>query len=893
MASIQNELNNIKTALYGKDVRTSIHNAIKICYDDASVNNDNANMEVKLARGTCNTLNDRLNESDKNQEEFRSKLEYKANKGDTITINQIDKNKGKFDQTYFTDEFLSQMAGNAPINSTVANKSITNEKLADKSICDHNISDSTFSFLIGETIKGSDIPWEVGSIDGNGFDMLSIQRIRSPYIRFNKKGIFKLKDYSKYQQNIIMYDKSFNKIGGTEWQQRDVMLQNENCYFVRILLGKLQYVEIPTSEIQTISSSFSIEPYSLIEENVRTKYLINKKNQISYGYGTFNADGSESSFFPVASVPSRIRNNRFIKINNGVISSTKFDKYKINVISYNETFEKIGSTEWVETDVVISEPCYVRFMIAHKNDSEITENDILKMSSSVELYGDIYFYNHEENITYNDLSNTSIYSKHLKEQHWQIGSLSFSGDAVVETGSLDRARSGYIKLNKGDKISCSNNEYVFGGHIFNLTDKYWIKDIGWQTTGTYIAPTDCYLRIVAKRIDEKILNFNYVDKFVKSLSFVPSYLINNKEEINYSYLNSTNYTQTTDSIVLNSDVNEINYIELSSNVRNAQIGIVEFNAKLTDINSVSSVALFRDLEKVFEISINTTYFKPYVLKIPFNDENSLFTVKIGSLTTSTKANCEIKDIKIKFEDIVTKQFDNDNLIYIAHRGDTKFAPENTFPAFMEAKLKGYNAIEVDVEVTSDSELVLLHDSTIDRTSNGTGSISSLTLEQARAYDYGSWKNSKYKGATIPTLREFLVWCRMTDIRPVLELKTAFSNEIANKFVNTLIETKMLDKCDVISFNFNALKSVADVNNNIRFALIGAPSESTIANLKSLGDNIYYSIYGSDLSSSAKLCSNHNLDYIYSTNDGNTIRECYNVGCVGICTDMLILNNCCM
>ena len=104
---------------------------------------------------------------------------------------------------------------------------------------------------------------------------------------------------------------------------------------------------------------------------------------------------------------------------------------------------------------------------------------------------------------------------------------------------------------------------------------------------------------------------------------------------------------------------------------------------------------------------------------------------------------------------------------------------------------------------------------------------------------------------------------------------------------------MLDKCDVISFNFNALKSVADVNNSIRFALIGAPSESTINNLKSLGDNIYYSIYGSSLSSSAKLCSSHNLDYIYSTNDGNTIRECYNVGCIGICTDMLILNNCCM
>ena len=60
MGNIQNELNNIKNAIYGKDVRNSIHNAIKTCYDDASVNNDNANMEVKLARGTHDTLNSRI-----------------------------------------------------------------------------------------------------------------------------------------------------------------------------------------------------------------------------------------------------------------------------------------------------------------------------------------------------------------------------------------------------------------------------------------------------------------------------------------------------------------------------------------------------------------------------------------------------------------------------------------------------------------------------------------------------------------------------------------------------------------------------------------------------------------------------------------------------------------
>ena len=75
MANIQEHLNTIKNSIYGKEVRGAIHDSIKQCYDDASVEYDNANMEVKLARGVYNTLNDRLEESDKIQKEFSSQLD--------------------------------------------------------------------------------------------------------------------------------------------------------------------------------------------------------------------------------------------------------------------------------------------------------------------------------------------------------------------------------------------------------------------------------------------------------------------------------------------------------------------------------------------------------------------------------------------------------------------------------------------------------------------------------------------------------------------------------------------------------------------------------------------------------------------------------------------------
>lgn len=104
MANITNFLNKIKTAVHGKDVRGAIHDAIKQVYDDASVEHDNANMEVKLARGTHNTLNDRLDNVDEIQaqtnaqlsetkQELNSQLEHNAgigviakkNYGDGIT----------------------------------------------------------------------------------------------------------------------------------------------------------------------------------------------------------------------------------------------------------------------------------------------------------------------------------------------------------------------------------------------------------------------------------------------------------------------------------------------------------------------------------------------------------------------------------------------------------------------------------------------------------------------------------------------------------------------------------------------------------------------------------------------------------------------------------------
>lgn len=91
----------------------------------------------------------------------------------------------------------------------------------------------------------------------------------------------------------------------------------------------------------------------------------------------------------------------------------------------------------------------------------------------------------------------------------------------------------------------------------------------------------------------------------------------------------------------------------------------------------------------------------------------------------------------------------------AHRGCMDTHPENTLPAFQEAIRLGAHMIEFDVQLTKDSVMVLMHDDTVDRTTNGTGKVSELTFDEVRKLDAGVKKSSKFTGTIIPTFEETL------------------------------------------------------------------------------------------------------------------------------------------
>ncbi len=91
----------------------------------------------------------------------------------------------------------------------------------------------------------------------------------------------------------------------------------------------------------------------------------------------------------------------------------------------------------------------------------------------------------------------------------------------------------------------------------------------------------------------------------------------------------------------------------------------------------------------------------------------------------------------------------------AHRGANRVAPENTVPAFEAAVKAGAGQVELDVDMSKDGVLVLMHDSTVDRTTNGRGKVADLTFSELRSLDAGAKFDSSFAGTKVPTLRDAL------------------------------------------------------------------------------------------------------------------------------------------
>lgn len=217
-----------------------------------------------------------------------------------------------------------------------------------------------------------------------------------------------------------------------------------------------------------------------------------------------------------------------------------------------------------------------------------------------------------------------------------------------------------------------------------------------------------------------------------------------------------------------------------------------------------------------------------------------------------------------------------NVKAINHRGFSATAPENTIPAYIMSKKMGFSYAEADVSFTSDGVAVLLHDSTIDRTSDGTGSISEMTYAEASQYDYGSWKNEAYSGTKIPTFAEFIKLCKSICLHPYIELKNngAYTEAQILELVATVKKCGMEGKVTWISFSADFLGYVktADPTARLGYLVSSVTNDviSTAQNLKVDTNEVF--IDSSDYDEEAvQLCLDANLPLeVWTINDEDTI-----------------------
>lgn len=187
-------------------------------------------------------------------------------------------------------------------------------------------------------------------------------------------------------------------------------------------------------------------------------------------------------------------------------------------------------------------------------------------------------------------------------------------------------------------------------------------------------------------------------------------------------------------------------------------------------------------------------------------------------------------------------FDFDSIVRgVNHRGFCPLAPENTLPAYRLSRLQGFTYVETDIHFTKDGVPVCIHDSTVDRTSNGNGAVKEKTIDEIRQLDFGAWKGIEFEGTLIPTLDEFLQLCYSIGLAPYIELKDGTKEQI--KSVVNLVNAYNLKECTTfISFSLSLLHYVLEVDSSARVGyLTGEVNDSIInaaLNLRGLCEEVF-------------------------------------------------------
>lgn len=173
---------------------------------------------------------------------------------------------------------------------------------------------------------------------------------------------------------------------------------------------------------------------------------------------------------------------------------------------------------------------------------------------------------------------------------------------------------------------------------------------------------------------------------------------------------------------------------------------------------------------------------------------------------------------------------SDETLVFGHRGASAVAPQNTLAAFERAAQQGAQGIELDVHLTRDGQLVVIHDFTVESTTDGAGAVAEMTLAQLQKLDAGAWFSSEFAGERIPTLDEVFAAVG-GELLINVEIKSSATG-IVNAVVDCIRHHQMETRALISSFDADVLRRLRPLTDVPLGCLFGFASQSQLAEMAS-------------------------------------------------------------
>lgn len=223
---------------------------------------------------------------------------------------------------------------------------------------------------------------------------------------------------------------------------------------------------------------------------------------------------------------------------------------------------------------------------------------------------------------------------------------------------------------------------------------------------------------------------------------------------------------------------------------------------------------------------------------------------------------------------------------VGHRGLAGLAPENTLVSFREAVRTGADWLEFDVRYTSEGTPVIIHDSTLKRTTNGAGPVRARTLAELRKLDAGGWFDAKFAGERIPTLDEVLKLGSRVRLNIEIKSKSAPARQAAQAVWTRVQEAGLEARTLVSSFDLNILKALRDLDPG---AALGFPWQiglrDPVRRATTLKCRMMLFEVGGLSEKKVRRCREVGLDvWVYTVNEPDEMRRVLDLGIDGLITD---------